>query len=62
MKPVNECTDQELQNRIAFGDRIKNDLEKVGKDPILAPHLERQYQETVSELNRRVKGINGDSI
>jgi len=62
MKPVSECTDEELAGRIALGDRILRDMETAGMVPVLAPHLEKQYQDTLQEQRRRASCINGEAI
>ncbi len=57
-KPVNEYTDEEIQSRLDFADRIISHLN--GKS--LAPHLDKERKDLLNEQIRRVTGVKGAGI
>lgn len=61
-KPVTEYTNDEIAKRLAFADRLVNQLEEHGKSTELPPHLEREKQELLQEQSRRQQCVAGDGI
>ena len=60
-KPVKELTNEEIQKRLDFGDKIRADCKKWnGSD--LPEHLQKQYDELVIEQHRRQTCIHGEGI